>query len=435
MGLPRLAAAFLVPALVLLGASVQAEPLSRVVDRVLAQHPDVRSSQALLMATGERMRQARSNLYPRLGMDAALAEGQDAQFDVPLDRSTRRSDLFLRWNLFRGQADRHTLRMVEQEILAAEADLGDVHENVALQVTAAYTEVWRLRQRLALAEAYVADVQRLGEDVGKRVRAGKLPASDQAQTRMGLAEARLQLAQLRGELDGAELRYQLLTGGKAGELMDPRLDAAVPETDLQGLLDQVLAENRRVRAALARAGARAEEVGVAGSTLYPSLDLELRKRLLTDIEPAPTTETRSYSQLTLNYEVPLGGGTFSRKREAVARREAAQAAADSALLQVRSNLGLLWGSWREAVRIAPELAERADASEQVVAAYDLQFAAGRRSLQDLIGIRGERQRARGAIIDNRNEQLQGAAQILTLLGRLRSTLAAEAATQRPAVVR
>lgn len=424
MGIPRLAAAFLPAALALvLGIPAQAEPLAQVVDRVLAQHPDVRTRQALLTATGERIRQARSNLYPRVGIDAALAEGQDAQFDVPLDRSTRRSDLFLRWNLFRGQADRHTIRMMEQETQAAEADLGDVNETVALQVTAAYMEVWRLRQRLALSEAYVAESQRLGEDVGKRARAGKLPPSDVAQTRMGLAEAKLQLAQLRGQLDGAEANYRLLTGDKAGELADPRLDVAVPETGLDDLMEQVLLENRRVRASQARAMARAEEVSVASGALYPSLDLELRKRLMTEIEPAPSTETRSYSQLILNYEVPLGGANQSRKREAVARKEAAQAAVDSALLQARANLGQLWASWREAVRIAPELVERAEASEQVVAAYDLQFSAGRRSLQDLISVRGERQRARAEVIDNRNEQIQGAAQILTLLGRLRATLA------------
>lgn len=410
---------------------VQAEPLSRVVERVLEQHPDIRTSQALLNAAGERVRQARSNFYPRVGMDAALAEGQDAQFDIPLDRSTRRSDLFLRWNLFRGLADRHSVRMAEQDSLAAQADVADAHENVTLQVTVAYVEVLRLRQRLALAEAYVAEARRLGEEVDKRVRAGKSPAADRAQTRMSQVEANLQLAQLRGELEGAEQRYQLLTGAKASDLADPGFDTAVPELNVDALMDQVLAENRRVRAALARAAARAEEVGVAGGALFPSLDLELRKRLLTDIDPAPSTETRSYSQVVLNYEVPLGGSTYSRKREAVARKEAALAAADSALLQARTNLGQLWSIWREAVRIAPELGERAAASEQVVAAYDLQFNAGRRSLQDLISIRAERHRARAEVIDNRNEQLQGAAQILNLLGRLRSTLAGEAPAPRP----
>lgn len=152
---------------------------------------------------------------------------------------------------------------------------------------------------------------------------------------------------------------------------------------------------------------------------------KIRKRLKSDITPDPVVETRNSTQVMLNYEVPLGGGAFSRKREAAAPMEAAQADADEAVLEARTALAQLWNVWDEARQIGPSLERRAHASDKVVAAYDRQFGAGRRSLQDLINIRSEHFRARADVIENHGSQQLGAAQVLSLLGRLRATLAGE----------
>jgi outer membrane protein TolC len=84
-----------------------------------------------------------------------------------------------------------------------------------------------------------------------------------------------------------------------------------------------------------------------------------------------------------------------------------------------------WSSWQEVREIAPQLAERVAASDKVVKAYDLQFAAARRSINDLIIARGERYRARSDLLENHMEQLASSAQILNLLGRLRHSVLAE----------
>jgi hypothetical protein len=161
------------------------------------------------------------------------------------------------------------------------------------------------------------------------------------------------------------------------------------------VLEQVLATNPKVRAAQARVAARGEEVGVAGGALMPRVDLELRKRVYSDIKPDPVVESRDSAQVSLNYEMPLGGGNFSAKREAAARMAAAQADLDEARLEAETNSSQLWNVWSEARTISDSLDSRAAASDKVVAAYDQQFNAGRRSLQDLIAIRDEHQRTPG----------------------------------------
>lgn len=430
-------ARFLAAALVLAGALVlppaSAETLRQAVEGVLQRHPDVHSGRSLLLAAGERIQQARSAFYPNVGLESVAAEARDRDLGVGArDRSTRRTDVFLRWNLFRGLADRHALRMAEADNLAAGDELADAQEGVALEMTFAYLEVLRLRQRMELAQAYLRDSQRLAEDVAKRAAAGKVAAADLDQARMSVIEAQWQLAQLRGQLSGAEARYELLAGHAPDGLEAPDLMRTATLIKREAMMQEVVAGNPRVRAVLGRAQARAEEAGVAGGAVYPTLSMDLRKRLQSDIDPLPVSDTRDNAQLMFNYEVPLGGATYSRRREAVARHAAAQATADSVLLAARTSLGQVWSAWDEARRIAPQLAERVETGGRVVSAYDLQFAAGRRSLQDLIGIRAEYFRALSEAVDNRYEQQQGAAQVLSLLGRLRATVAGEVSSPAPA---
>ena len=45
--------------------------------QVQEDHPNVRSSQALLEAAGEQVKQAKSNFYPSLGVEAQVNEERD----------------------------------------------------------------------------------------------------------------------------------------------------------------------------------------------------------------------------------------------------------------------------------------------------------------------------------------------------------------------
>ncbi|MBK8957551.1 MAG: TolC family protein [Proteobacteria bacterium] len=414
--------AWLCALLALSAAGVRAESLDSVVQDVVAKHPTVRSSAALLDAAAERVRQAKSNYYPSVGMQAMANKAHDSQLGSRLDRSTRNADAFLRWNLFRGLADYHSVRMAKSDRDAADEDLADAHERVALQVAAAYLDVLRLRRRLEVAANYVSETAKLMDDVGKLVAAGKAAPADIEQIKVGHIEAQWQVGQLRGELAGAEQGYRLLVGTPPGELRDPRNEDAMATLSQDDVLEQVLATNPKVRAAQARVAARGEEVGVAGGALMPRVDLELRKRVYSDIKPDPVVESRDSAQVSLNYEMPLGGGNFSAKREAAARMAAAQADLDEARLEAETNSSQLWNVWSEARNISDSLGSRAAASDKVVAAYDQQFNAGRRSLQDLIAIRDEHQRTQADVIDNLHARQLGAMQILALLGRLRESL-------------
>lgn len=405
--------------------------LPEVVELVLRRHPDIQSSQALLRAAEERVGQARSPYLPSLGLDSVSIDSSDRQTGQPIERTTRRSDLVLRWNLFRGLADFRSAKEQDYRREAAEASLAETHERVALQVVEVYLELLRLRGLVELGEAHGSELRRLEDTVGKRAESGRTSAVDISRTRLGVIQNQADLGRLRGQLQAMEQRYRLITGMPPGPLVEPQLDESALTQPIDDLMARVIEGNHGVRALASGATASAEAVGVARGRLFPSLDLELRKRLQTKIDPVPLIDTDNSRQVQITYQVPLGGETFSRVREAVERKTAAEAQMDSELLRVRADLASYWAEWQEARAIAPRLSEREDASRRVVLGSDLQFDAGRRAVDDLVTSRSEYFRARGDVIANAIEQTALTARVLSLLGTLRPKL--REATAAPVV--
>jgi len=400
-----------------------AAPLPAVVDQVLQRHPDIQSSQALLDATEAQIRQTRSDFYPTFGLNYRQSDARDSQSGVSIDRNTQRGNAVLRWNLFNGLADSNRLRSAGFNRDAAVADLDDAHERIALEVTEAYAELVRLRQRLELADVLIKEYEALRISVKKRVEAGRVSPADLDQIQSDLLRIRAQQSQLRGQLGGSEYRFRQLTGQAAANLSSPWLEAPENARGLAQLQDLLESESPRLRAGTQRVAARAAEVSAARGVYWPSLDLELNRRLYANISPAAVSDTERSSQISLNLEIPLGGKTFARVDETVERRKAAQAAVDTLQLKLSGDLGALHQELAEARAIQPELIERVETTSRVYHAYRLQFDAGKRSLLDVASTQNERFTALGDVIDNRNLQLVDQARLLSMVGKLRQTLA------------
>ncbi len=423
-GAPSLPTLALLALLALLAcAPALAAPLPAVVDQVLQRHPDIRSSQALLDTTEAQIRQTRSDFYPTFGLNYRQSDARDSQSGIGIDRNTQRSNAVLRWNLFNGLTDSNRLRSAGFNRDAAVADLDDAHERIALEVTEAYAELVRLRQRMELSDALIQEIESLRESVKKRVEAGRVSPADLDQIQSDLIRIRYQQSQLRGQLGGSEYRFRQLTGQPAANLSSPWLEAPENARGLAQLQELLESENPRLRAGLQRVAARDAEVSAARGLYWPSLDLELNRRLYANISPAAVSDTERSSQISLNLEIPLGGKNFARVDETVERRKAAQAALDSLQIKLSSDLGALHQELAQARSIQPELIERVETTSRVYHAYRLQFDAGKRSLLDVATTQNERFSALGDVIDNRNLQLVDQARLLGMVGKLRQALA------------
>lgn len=402
--------------------AAQAAPLPTVVDTVLLQQPGVRSAQALLRAAEAQITQVRSDFAPTLGLSYRNANSRDETLGSPVDRRLRRNDASLRWNLFNGAADTHRLRSAAFGRDAAEADLDNVLEQLAYEITEAYTDVVRLRQTMDSLQATLERQEQVAAMVARRVEAGRIPSAELDLIRVRQIQNQALLGQLRAQLGSAEYRYRLLTGEAPEALVAPSLRSDAKAGDLDALVDRIRERSPRLRAALQRSAARQADIGVARGSFFPSVDLSFSKRLDNHSNPVPVTDTDRSTQLQVSIDIPLGGRNLGRHTEAVERHQAAQADADDLLLKVSREITDLRRQSQEARDIAPRLEQRVMAAQRVAAAYELHFEAGRRSLNDLSIAQDELFGGQRALIENRAQQTTLQAQLLSLAGELREAL-------------
>ncbi len=421
----RLAAILATLGLGLAAGIAHAEPLPAVVDKVLLQQPSVRSAQALLRAAEAQVVQVRSDFLPSVGLSYRNSDSRDETLGTPIDRNVRRTDATVRWNIFNGATDTNRLRAAGFTRDAADADLDNVLEQVAYEITENYSDVVRLRQLITSLQATIASQERVEANVAHRVDAGRIASSELDLMRVRLIQNRTLLGQLRAQLGTAEYRYRLLTGAAPDSLVAPSIlpaPALAGADPVDALVERIHERNPRLRAALQRTAARQADVGAARGLFFPSVDLSYSKRLDNTTIPVPTADTQRAAQLGVNLDIPLGGKNIGRHTEAVERHQAAQADADDLMMKVSKDITDLQRQYNEARQIAPQLEQRVIAAQRVSAAYELHFEAGRRSLNDLSITQDDLFNAQRALIENRAQQTTLQAQLLGLAGELRSAL-------------
>ncbi len=401
-----------------------AAPLPEVLARVLEANPDVRSSAALLRAADAAVWQARSEFLPTVGVQQTHSSSRDRPAGATTygDTRTQRREAFLRWALFNGYSDYYGHRAAEYSQEAAESDLAEARESVALRLTEIYLEVLRLTEQLQLAQAYVEDLRRLIADVELRAEAGRIPPVEVDQAKSQLIGAENELSQQRTQLAAAKNAFRQILGSAPVDLRVPKLTETLANESLDDLLARAEGNSPRLKAARQRVAAKDAEVGAATAGFLPRLSLETRKRLSAAPSTTLLSDQAQSETLQLSLEIPLGGKNFSRRTELVEKKAAAQAEADAKVLQLRTDLGDAHSNLREARYMAPLLKEKALASYKVVSAYRLQFDAGRRTLLDLLNVREALYQSLSLRNNNRHGRLVATARLERLLGTLTQTL-------------
>ncbi len=405
---------------------VAAATLPQVVRQVLDDHPDIASATALLAASKERIRQSRSELLPTVGLSYENARTTEDISGATIDRDTGRLDATLRWNLFRGFADRSAIKSATANQAASTAELEAASEALALQVLEVYLDVLRNEQLVKASESQIEALQKLAERVAMRAKMGRISKVTVHQANTRLVQAKNRHFQLRAALESSRLRFREITGMAPDHMALPTIDEAIADQAVDDIYRLAIRGNPRVEAARETALSREAEIGVARGAVLPSVDLELRKRMFSDVTPDSSIDLDSSVRLVVNYEFQLGGAAYSRKAEAASRKVAADARVASLEREIRAEIAALSRQLIEDRNIAPALAENVHSAQEVVKAYHLQFDAGRRTLLDLLTVYSDLYQAKAAVLENRFGRLLSAARLYARMGKLREKLLAAA---------
>jgi outer membrane protein TolC len=300
-----------------------------------------------------------------------------------INRTTDRTEAGLRWNLYNGGSDRAELAGAERDVAAAEQDLRRAREDTAERIAETYVELLNLQAQLVPAAERLVAVRALAEQVRQQLDAGKASRADATQAEASLLDAEIAQEQLLADQASARAKLAAQVGTDIG-LVVPVTLAPVAPAALQ------VGQPGLVAAAVARAAAARERVRPPVSLLAPRIDLEVRQRLSDRTNPVLTTEQTSNWQLTARWDFPVMGETIARRNEGLRRAEAAEADAERVAQGVRADLKALDARIAIAERAVEVLARQIQQYDMLVRAGELQFDAGRRSLQQLISLRDSR---------------------------------------------
>ncbi len=395
----------------------QPERLADLLARILPREPQVRVALAQRQATDERRLQARSRLGPSLYLQSSYGQGRETEIlQGAISRTTDRTELGLRWNLYNSGNDRAELAGAERDLAAADQELRRAREDAAERIAETYVELLHVQAQLGPAAERLAAVRKLAEQVRQQTEAGKASAADATQAEASLLDAEIAHEQLLADQTSARAKLAAQVGTEVREVA-PVVLAPVPAATLQ------TGQPGLVEAARLRADAARERVRPPVSLLAPRIDLEMRQRLSDRTNPILTTEQKSNWQLVARWDFPVMGETIARRNEGMRRAEAAEAEADRIAQTVRADLESLGARIAIAERALVVLDRQLQQYDQLVRAGELQFDAGRRSLQQLIALRDSRyaiaqRRADQAhrLLANRMRQLALTGQLLPALG-------------------
>jgi outer membrane protein TolC len=402
-----------------------AATLQEVVEKIIQEHPDVRSAEAMLEASDAQVWQTYSKFLPVAGLSYQDNNGQqqisNIQRESQFFRSEQRLDGTLQWNLFNGFSDWYSIRSAEFRKEAAEFDLNDAHEAVALRVTEQYLEILRLHDRYKVANSYLNKLKKLAEDVQKQVDAGKTSNVTTLQAVAQQIQAENDIAQVSGQLAGLVAGFKIMGVDQLGNLIEPKFDMAYADKSLDQLLDTAV-QSYRLLAAQKRVDSSDADVDTATGAMLPSLSLNFRQRFHRELNNPLSTDTLSNVGLQVNYQIPLGGELFNKRREAEAKKAATVAAADKVIWDIKTQLATFQTQLVQAKSMVSRLDEYANSTAAVEEAYELQFDAGKHSLIDFLITQRNQYQADISVVENHYTQLVNVARIGRQIGGLRSNV-------------
>ncbi|MCK5829039.1 MAG: TolC family protein [Methylococcales bacterium] len=399
-------------------SNVFAVTLQEVIQDVIVHHPDARSARALLNASDAQLKQSYSNFLPIADLTYKYSDSDDETSGRPTTREVRRLDGTLRWNVFNGLTDWYSMRSAQYSKVIAEADLAEMQNVISLRLTELYIDILRLNELLKLTENHLKQREKVVDNVKKRAKVGRISKADELQAVGRMIETEHDLSIIQGQIEGLKYSFKEITGIRATDLVEPDFDMDIINTPYQKLLQQAVTGNTKYLASLKLVDVRNAEIKSITGDLLPDVDLEYKKRFISDITPALVTDTEQTFSLQVNYQIPLGGLNVTRRMEAVERKYAAIASADSEILKVKTRLVEIRQRLKKAHLIKPKLKNHTKLLEDVSRAYSLQFNAGKRSLIEILIMLDEKYRAENAYIDNYYQIYVDTAKIYRELGQL-----------------
>lgn len=376
------------------------DPLDLAAALASRTHPLVDAAQAEIEAREAEYRGARWQHFPNLSVEA-LAATRGSSF---ADRDGLAVNAVIEQPLWSGGRIEGQIDRAGANLRAGEARLDEAEQDLVLRVVQAYYDYVLASERQTVLDASLADHTTLLEAISRRVDREVSPEADLTLGRSRTAQVEFELSTSNEAVDSARLRLRELTGGVEVDpiLPPPGVAATLPPEDVA--LAEALACSPGLQALNDLIDVAEADRSLAKAQLWPQLLLQLSQNEITGARAALVLRAQTGNGLSLLTAIDASdarvrraladfGELERRLREALRRDYVLVAAA-----QKRIDSGVI----------------AADAAAEIIASYQRQFIAGRRSWLDVMNAVRESANARLSESNARVTAAAATARILSL---------------------
>ena len=384
--------------------NVQGNDLSTALKAAVRLNPSAKSKIAELKSLGYKLDEAEAARLPSFSISAQSMYNNDDNY-----------------GLMRGQMPLYSFGKISGNIKVAEKGL-DIGKLSLLQVqrqliedtAAAYNSHWGIKQRVAIAEANVAEHDRLYQMISRRQQGGVASAADVRLALSRLLQAQAQLDQVRGAAEKAHNELEALT--------QLTISADTP-------IDQALAESPAGEDPVKKAQAIDARVKVR----VAELELTKKVAVLRQAERMPTLYVRYDRYINPKYDYSSDGevglvlegsldglGIIGQKRAAAAQAQIAVAEEhlEDTPNEIKRKVTNLVTERGIQGNIVASYERSTEEMEETLKSIIRQFDAGRKSWIDVLNFQRELTDMRHQLVQAKTNWLEVSLRLAAINGRL-----------------
>lgn len=376
------------------------DELARAAALAARTHPLINAAEAEVEALEADYRGARWLRFPNLSVEALSA----TRGSSIADSDGLAVNAAIEQPIWSGGRISSEIDRAQAELGAGENRVGETRQDIVLQVTESYYNFTLADQRVQVLQYSLDEHNRLLAAIDRRVQQEISPRTDYVLGQSRTAQVELELALAEEERESARLRLQELTGSADIHPTLPPMTVAELVPPEEVALTEALACSPSLAALTDLIEVAEAESDLARAQLWPQLLLQLSRNEITGARIA----------IVLRAQTGNGLAAFTAIDSSDARIRRAMAEFGETERSLRSQFRRNYVLLRAASRRIDSGLQAADTADLIIASYERQFVAGRRSWLDVMNAVREAATARLSESDARVTAAAATARILTL---------------------
>jgi len=365
-------------------STCQAETLEHLILTALQNHPAIKAQQAHERSAKAGIDSAKWQFYPTPSVNIERVRTRASDRSYPGGSIV--STLRLQQPLWAGGRLTAGVAKAEAGVVASEASLEEVRQQIALRVVQTYGDWFAANLKIQAHEKNLATHVTLREQIRRRIKQGAAAESDLLLVVSRLKSIAADISVARAQQDIALARLGQLLGSpvdvatlaQAAGLTEPRPVNA----DLQALLDLARSINPTIHKAQAQAKVQEAVIAERRADLSPEVYVRAERQYGNYLYPNAASENRLF--IGINSRFGAGLSSLSNVEDARSQHQAAldeiQVQTRNVSEQVLSDYALTASSESRLDAIKASL----EAAEKVSESYGRQFLAGRKTWLDVM---------------------------------------------------